>query len=148
LENILKNDLKKVAFHEAGHLLLLKHFGGNGDIEIKPTYTKNIRFNSGFVGHVRVLDKIDEPKEKALMGISGYISELILQGLDIIDAVDMWEINYDELSETDKELTRNMTDEAFMLVKKLWSKIEKVALSEIKIYSQEYKQYLNQPVFY
>ena len=147
MENILKNDLKKVAFHEAGHLLLLRHFGGSGDINIKPTYTKNIRFNRGFVGHVRVLDNIYEPKQKALMGISGYISELLLQGLDIIDAMDMWEINYDELSETDKELTRNMTDElfceAFMLVKQLWPQIEKEALSEIKIYSQEYKQYLN-----
>lgn len=66
-------------------------------------------------------------------------------------ALELWDLEYDDLSETDKKFTLNIPDDlfsdAFGLVKQLWSKIEAEASRNIEKYSQEYKQYLNQPVF-
>tara|TARA_R110002167_G_scaffold137654_1_gene324712 strand:+ start:3196 stop:3390 length:195 start_codon:yes stop_codon:yes gene_type:complete len=40
LKNIFKRDLKKVIYHESGHLIMIKNFGGDGVVVIKPTYTE------------------------------------------------------------------------------------------------------------
>jgi hypothetical protein len=40
----LINDLKVAAFHEAGHLALIRHYGGEGQIVLKPTFTDDIKY--------------------------------------------------------------------------------------------------------
>jgi hypothetical protein len=40
LENIFKRDLKIAAYHESGHLIMIKHFRGDGVVVIKPTFTE------------------------------------------------------------------------------------------------------------
>jgi len=39
LKNLFNRDLKKATYHESGHLII-KHFGGDGVVVIKPTYTE------------------------------------------------------------------------------------------------------------
>jgi hypothetical protein len=39
-QNIIKRDLKMSTFHESGHLIMIKHFGGDGVVVIKPTFTE------------------------------------------------------------------------------------------------------------
>jgi hypothetical protein len=147
MNKILNNDLKMAAYHESGHLVVVRNFGGDGVVVIKPTFTDNIKYEKAFIGEVNYFGIGNNIKQRALIGCAGYISELILVGTDMYDARELWDIEYDELSETDKEFTFNLSDdlfyEAYTLIKKLWSRIEDEALHNITMFSKAYEQYLS-----
>jgi len=147
LENLFERDLKIASYHEAGHLTVIRHFGGNGFVLIKPTFTNDIKFEKAFIGHVEFQNISENPMHRALIGSAGFISECILAGLDINDALDLWDTDYHDLSDSDKKFTLNMSDdlfcEAFLLVKNVWSQVEAEASRNITMFSKVYEQYLN-----
>jgi len=132
----LEHDLRNTCTHESAHLVLLKKFGGCGSIEIIRTY-ENKPEEKKFVGRVNLKNIASDLRKKSIIGAAGYISEFILadieqdSGLDEDDAFNLFNVDYDELSETDKKLTVEITYEtfceAFNLVKKYWPEIEEEA---------------------
>lgn len=75
MKNRLINDLKLAAFHEAGHLALIRHQGGEGQIVLKPTFTENIKDEKGFVGHAHYTGIGDNLSHRAIIGCAGFIAD-------------------------------------------------------------------------
>ncbi len=129
---ILQRDLEKSAYHESAHLLLLRKFGGDGIIKIKPTHTENLKHEKGFLGCIKLLKLPINLNEQAMIGCAGFIAEQILMGNYCdIDAFDLWLQDYDFLSISDQTLSKNITEESFnkaySLIHELWSEITKEA---------------------
>tara|TARA_R110001583_G_scaffold194100_1_gene364270 strand:+ start:5947 stop:6420 length:474 start_codon:yes stop_codon:yes gene_type:complete len=147
-KELLRSDLRRTIIHESAHLVLLKKFGGNGFIEIIRTYTENL-FENSFTGSVYIVNITTDSIHRSMIGAAGYISGFILNdinqdsGLNEDDAFNFFEFDYNELSDTDKELMGDITYEVFCdtydFVKKYWSEIEAEAKIHFDMHSKMYE---------
>ena len=102
LTDLQKRDLRETVIHEAGHLFLLRHFGGDGravlwleDEETDSRTQSNVR---GQLWVVRAPDW--DARQHAAFGAAGLIAEVLYDDPDEVNFLDA--IVYDErLSETD-----------------------------------------------
>lgn len=141
-------DLRRSVTHESAHLVLLKKFGGNGFIEIFRTYTES-SLETAFTGSVNIINITTDNVHRSMIGAAGYISEFILNEineesvLDEDDAFSLFEVDYDDLSVTDKGLMGDITYDVFCdtynFVKKYWSEIEAEANMHFDMHSKIHK---------
>ncbi|MEX2454994.1 MAG: hypothetical protein WD470_09835 [Rhodospirillaceae bacterium] len=137
LSEIRARDLRKLAYHEAGHLVVLDHFGVGGSIEIWDVYEPGLDYmrENTWQGTTRFYGRPKAPGAMKLVGLAGVIAEYLVddpeQYLDEL-AVDM---NMEEGSESDRKNAGDYVDAdidaAATLLRSRWQDVVQIAECEI-----------------
>ena len=110
----------ETCIHEAGHLFVLRYFGGDGYIEIfdNPTKTKYDKDTLGRVVCTKQPTKENQIRRtNILVGLAGHCAELMNFDPDsewlANDLEDFWDYDYEAISNTDRTLTENVSFDDF-----------------------------------
>lgn len=79
--DLVKWDFQRACYHEAGHLAVLRHFGGTGDATVHHPDFRGPRHNNIFTGQVRVFHPgatSGDPSAKRVFGMAGALAALLL----------------------------------------------------------------------
>ncbi len=134
-------ELFETCIHEAGHLFVLRHFGGDGYIETLENPTKT-KIEKDVLGRVICTKQPTKPnqtrKTNVLVGLAGHCAELIHLNPDTEwlanELEDFWEYDYDAISDSDRKLTEHAVFDDFCdcadLIKDNYTSI--LAIAEIQ----------------
>ncbi|MCG3884101.1 hypothetical protein I3271_05325 [Photobacterium leiognathi] len=113
-------ELFETCIHEAGHLFVLRHFGGDGYIEIFDNPI-NTELEKDILGRVRCTKqplKIHQTtKTNILVGLAGHCAELLHFNPETewlaYELQDFWEYEFDSISNSDRNLTKHAVFDDF-----------------------------------
>lgn len=143
-------DIFEACVHEAGHLWMLRKFGGDGYIEIfqNPIYSALEKDVLGRVVCTTQPMNIHQTKRtNILVGLAGHCAELMYFDPNTewlaCELEEFWEFDYHAISESDRNLTNNVTfndfDECAELIKEGYSEILSIAKKQHLLFLKEEK---------
>lgn len=129
--------LAKACYHEAAHLAVLRHFGGDGIMFIWER-DEPPRHEYPFLGKVAITDhRRLTPHRLKLVALAGTVAEYLARDLefDAVDIYEMVECGAESLSDSDAEMAGNYTARDFYkvagLLETIWPKVEQIASDAI-----------------
>lgn len=136
LKEVAEREKRNAAFHEAGHAVILRHFGGEGQARIWPNKSGNPDEKT-WIGHFQLFDPPPLPREQwgVSVGLAGLIAEYIADDVEFDDIGEMIDdILYtgDGISATDATLigdawTLDDIEQTARLLLGVWGAVEKEA---------------------
>lgn len=135
LQRIRAFDLKRIAYHEAGHLVVLRALGGAGDIRIWFDSTANPETTRLFRGQVRILQPPATDDHMRAVNMAGVVAESLVDD-DDPDAYEIFSYIEDDIfSMSESDASLGITLEAVTLALEIlaarWPEVKRLALDEI-----------------
>lgn len=128
----IERNYRAVCYHEAGHLVVLRHFGCLGAIRINPPVYSDPS-KTPFSGCVRPASLPDDPNARRIIGLAGVAAECLqeIPNLDACELADWLEIQGIEFSEADAEMAagyqQHHLDYVVRLLRSKWQQVEEAA---------------------
>jgi hypothetical protein len=98
-----QHDLRLIAFHEAGHLVVARHFGLDGHIVLQQV-GKATRQDKAWIGHTGYQGRLT-PHKRSVIGWAGLLGEALVSDPELLDFESLFvcHMPFDDMSDTDRE---------------------------------------------